>query len=253
MYNPFSLTGKTILVTGASSGIGMETAIVCSKLGATVVITGRNNERLKQTLEALETDSDQHHISISADLTTEDGIAELVSQLPTLDGVVSNAGIAISSLVKFIKTEDMQKVMDTNTFSHVTLAKMLFKKKLLNNNCSYVFTASIGGNYNFALGNSAYGMSKAALNSFMKYCAVEFSARNIRCNSVCPGMIETPMNSGDGAVSKDDYEIDAQKYLLRRYGKAYEIAQPIAFLLSDASSFMTGHTMVVDGGVTINR
>lgn len=253
MYNPFSLAGKTILITGASSGIGKETAIVCSKLGANVVITGRNKDRLTDTYKSLDTESGQSHLCLVADLSSEEGVIELVSNMPKLDGVVSNAGFVIPSLIKFIKAEDMQKLMDTNTFSHVLLAKMLYKKKLLNNNGSYVFTASIGGNFNYSLSNAMYGMTKSALNSFMKYCAVEFATKGIRCNSICPGMIETPMNSNDGSFTKEDFELDTQKYLLKRYGKPHEIAEPIAFLMSDASSFMTGHTMVVDGGVTINK
>lgn len=253
MYNPFSLKGKTILVTGASSGIGQATAIECSKLGATLVITGRNEERLNATYNALCKDFEQQHTCIVADLSQEEDIIQFVAQVPQLDGVASNAGIGTSSPVKFIKTDDLMRVTELNTFSHVILAKNLFKKKLLKKGCSYIFTASIGGTLNYSLGNSIYGMSKAAINSFMKYCAVEFAARQIRCNSVCPGMIETPMNQGDGAISNKDYEADAQKYLLKRYGKPQEVAQSIAFLLSDASTFITGQALVVDGGVSINR
>lgn len=252
-YNPFTLEGKTILVTGSSSGIGQATAIECSKLGANLIITGRNEKRLLQTYDNLNVSFGQHHKFIIADLTSEDSINNFVCALPTLDGVVSNAGIGMSVLIKFIKVEDLHKIIDVNTFSHVLLARTLFKKKLLNKNSSYVFTASIGGNFNYGLGQSIYGMSKSAINTFMKYCAVEFASRQIRCNSICPGMIETPMNLGDGVISKEDYDVDSKKYLLKRYGQSKEIAQPIAFLLSDASSFITGHSLVVDGGVSVNR
>ncbi len=174
MYNPFSLDSKTILVTGASSGIGKATAIECSKLGATVVITGRNSQRLNATFDELNKSFCQNHMAIEADLSTEDGIEELVSTVPSLDGVSSNAGVASTQLIRFIKDETLLDVWNSNTVSHVKLAKLLFKKKKLNQAASYVFTASIGGTTSFGPGNSVYGMSKAAINSFMRFCAIEF-------------------------------------------------------------------------------
>ncbi len=253
MYNPYSLVGKTILITGASSGIGRCTAVECSNLGATVIITGRNEERLSETLRQLDCSQGQSHQMILADLSTEDGVMDLVSKLPVLDGVSSNAGISNTLLIKFINQETLENTWHVNTVSHVLLAKLLFKKKKLNQNSSYVFTASIGGTTSFGPGNSVYGMSKAALNAFMKFCAIEFSTRMIRCNSVCPGMIETPMMTENLAFSKEDYEKDAEHYLLKRYGKPEEVARTIVFLLSDASSFITGTSIIVDGGATTNN
>ena len=252
-YNPFSLEGKTILVTGASSGIGKATAIECAKLGANVVITARNKERLQEVLDQLDNSLQQDHAMILADLSSNEGIAEVVSSCPVLDGVASNAGFGhVPAPIKFMKDDAMQEVMDFNALSHVKLARDLFKKKKLNRGASYVFTSSVGGLNFFAVGNSSYGMSKAAINSFSKYCAVEFSARSIRCNAVCPGMINTPMTAPTGAVSDADYSIDIEKhYLLGRYGEPKEVAQTIAFLLSDASSFITGTSIVVDGGCSL--
>lgn len=253
MYNPYSLINKTILVTGASSGIGKATAIECSKLGATVVVTGRNEKRLSDTFKELDVTYGQQHLCVIADLSTEEGVSDLVSKVPQLDGVSSNAGVAITLLIKFIKEDTLLDVWNSNTISHVNLAKLLFKKKKLNQAASYVFTASIGGTTSFGPGNSVYGMSKAAINSFMRFCAIEFATRMIRCNSVSPGMIVTPMTQDSSTFTKEDYEKDAEKYLLKRYGKPEEVARVITFLLSDASSFITGDTIIVDGGFTANH
>ena len=253
MYNPLSLEKRTILVTGASSGIGKATAIACSKLGATVVVTGRCHERVNETIGSLDTTFGQNHIGIVADMTTEDGMETLISSLPELDGVSDNAGTTNGNkLVKFIKDEELAEVINTNTLAHVKLAKALFKKKLLNKNASYVFTSSIGGNMSYVPGQSVYGISKSAINAFMKYCAVEFASRGVRCNSVCPGMIKTPLINFD-TLTEEDMAKDAEIYLLKRYGEPEEVANVNVFLLSDASSYMTGTSIVVDGGYSVNH
>lgn len=253
MYNPYSLEGKTILVTGASSGIGKATAIECAKLGANVVITARNEERLSAVLAELDTTLGQKHQMVIADIASEEGLNTLIAVIQILDGVSSNAGIALgNSPIKFIGEEKMHSLMQTNTYSHALLAKMLFKKKLIAKNGSIVFTASIGGTVSHGPGNTLYGMSKSALLAFAKYAAIEFAPRGIRVNCVSPGMIETPLINLD-ALTDEDKAIDADKYLLKRYGKPEEVARTTAFLLGDASSFITGTAIVVDGGYTVNH
>ena len=254
MYNPYSLDGKKILVSGASSGIGRSTAIECSKLGASVVVTGRNEARLQGVFAELDKSNGQQHQMIVADVSTSEGIDILINALSALDGISSNAGISIGSKpIKFVKEDDLTTMFQTNSFSNVTLMRMLVKKKLLNNDASCVFTASIGGNESFVSGSAIYGMTKAALESFVKYAAIELAPKGIRCNSVCPGMIMTPLTAPEGAISEEDLQKDAEKYLLKRYGKPEEVARTIAFLLSDASSFITGSSIVVDGGYTVNH
>ena len=253
MFNPLSLEGKTILVTGATSGIGQATAITCSKLGATIVATGRDKKRLQETMSCLDISYGKNHIDIVSDITTDRGLDELIGCIPTLDGVSDNAGTTNGNKpVKFIKDEELANVINTNALAHVKLARALFKKKLLNKNASYVFTASIGGVFSHVTGQSVYGLSKSAINTFMKYCAVEFSVRSIRCNSICPGMIKTPLICFD-TLTEEDIAKDTEKYLLRRYGEPDEVANVNAFLLSEASSYITGASIVVDGGYSINH
>ena len=253
MFNPLSLEGKTVLVTGSTSGIGKATAIACSKLGATIVVNGRNEAMLQECLSLLDTSYGQNHVGIVADMSTDEGLESLIAGLPVLDGVSDNAGTTNGNKpVKFIKDDELMDVMNTNALAHVKLARLLFKKKLLNKNASYVFTASIGGNTSFVTGQSVYGISKSAINALMKYCAVEFSGKGIRCNSVCPGMIKTPLIQFD-TLTEEDIAKDSEKYLLKRYGEPEEVANVNAFLLSDASSYITGASIVVDGGYSINH
>lgn len=244
-YNPFSLKGKTILVTGASSGIGRATAIECSKLGAIVIITGRNSERLQQTYDSL---YGLGHLQIIADLNNLEDLTSLVNQVPILDGVVNNAGIAKTQPISFIKEEDLQKIFATNTFTPILLVKQLLRKKKINKNASLVFTSSVSA-IKSDLGNSVYGASKAALQSYVRYCARELAPKSIRANSIHPGMVTTPLIIG-GAHSDDDLQTDAQNYPLGRYGRPEEIAWSIIYLLSDASAWITGHSLIIDGGIS---
>ena len=247
-YNPFSLEGKTILVTGASSGIGQTTAIACSQMGASVIITGRNRERLQQTYdEMLPNDG---HQQICADLVTEEGIVKMLNSAPKLDGLVLCAGKGLTLPLQFASRDKFNDIFDINFFAPVELLRLLYKKKLLNKEASVVFVSSIGGTHSFMPGNSIYGASKSAFNSIMKYSAREFAQRKIRVNSVCPGMVETPFIHR-GTLTAEDFNKDMEQYPLKRYGKPADIANGIIYLLSDASSWITGQSLVIDGGRTL--
>ncbi|MBR6370465.1 MAG: SDR family oxidoreductase [Bacteroidaceae bacterium] len=242
-YNPFSLEGKTILVTGASSGIGKTTAIECSKMGAKLVITARNEERLNQTLSEMEGEG---HVALIADLTNEDDVKSLVSSMPELDGVIYNAGVGITVPLAFIKDEDLYRVFETNLFSTMKLNKVLLRKKRIKKSASLVFTSSISALFNTP-GISLYGSTKAALLSYMRSCACELADRKIRVNAVLPGMIQTDLING-GTLSEDDKARDMATYPLKRYGTPYDVAYAFIYLLSDASSWVTGTSLIVDGG-----
>lgn len=248
-YNPFSLKDKRILVTGASSGIGKSTAIECAKMGAELVITGRNVERLKETFGQLENNG-RNHTWISADLLKEEDIAKLLENTGNLDGVVLSAGKGLTLPVQFCTREKFDDIFNINFFSLIEVLRLLYKKKRMNKGSSVVILASLGGIQIYSGGNSIYGASKAALNSMMKFCAKEFAPRKIRVNSICPGMVDTPLIHR-GTVSEEQLEKDKERYPLKRYGRPEDIAYASVYLLSDASSWVTGQDIIIDGGVSI--
>jgi len=247
-YNPFSLEGKVILITGAAGGIGRATAIECSKLGAHLILTDINEDGLKITLEQLE--NQEAHRYVVANLTADDEIDKLVGEIDKLDGFVSNAGVTKPAPVKFINREDLDRIMSINAMAPMFLTQKLLKKKKFSKNSSIVFTVSIGGVYTTAFGNAMYGSSKGALQVFMKNVALESAMSGIRCNSVNPGMINTGLVK-TGTYSEEDRQKDMQTYPMKRYGEPREVALGIVYLLSDASSFVTGHSLIIDGGKTL--
>ena len=249
-FKPFSLQNKKILITGASSGIGRATAIECSKMGAAVIITARNEERLQETFSRLEGPG---HKKIIADLTVTDEIDKLIETIDSLDGLVNNAGIGGRlTPIKFIKEEEIDKILRVNTIAPLLLTKKLYTKNKINKNASIVFTSSVAGNLCITPGNTVYGMSKSALNAFMEFSALEMGrAKGIRCNCVNPGRIETPLIENK-ILSEEDRKNDIKKYPLKRYGRPEEVAYGIIYLLSDASGYITGTSLVIDGGLTAN-
>lgn len=246
-FNPFSLAGKTILVTGASSGIGRETAVECSRMGADLVVTGRDTARLQETCSLLETSV---KAQIVADLTSTEDVERLVAALPPLDGAVLCAGNSTTLPLQFGTREKFDEMFDVNFFAPVELLRLLYKKKVLQKGASVVLIASIGGTHSFMPGNGVYGASKAALNSVMKYAAREYAPRKVRVNSICPGMVDTPLIHR-GTITEEQLAEDAKKYPLGRYGRPDDIAHGAIYLLSDASSWLTGHDLVIDGGFSI--
>lgn len=244
-YNPFNLNNKTILITGASSGIGSVIAIECSKMGANVIITGRSEERLLKTFELLQGDNNEY---VVADLSLKEGLDFLVNQIPTLDGVVHCAAILKKLPLKFINEKAWLETMETNLFAPALLSQRLVKKSKVNDGASIVFISSIAASV-ASFGNISYMASKGAINSLARGMALELATKKIRVNYIQPALIRT--NLTDKAMSQEDLDNYVQRFPLGRFGKPEEVAYSAIFLLSDATKWITGTSITVDGGVTL--
>ena len=245
MYNPFSLEGKVVLVTGASSGIGRAIAIECSKSGATVYLTARNEERLKETLSSMKPGP---HKFITADLTNQQDVANLAEAVEKLDGIVLNSGINDKSIVKKLNNEFISRMMDTNFSGPAMLIQSLLKNKKINKTASIVFMSSISAFYP-SVSNALYAASKAAVNQFAKVLALEVLTLKARVNCIQPAFVETEMLKKYTLDNVID-EIRAN-YPLGRFAKPEEIAYATIYYLSDASQLVTGTSLIIDGGYTL--
>jgi len=246
-YNPFSLVGKTILVTGASSGIGRGIAVECSKMGAKMVVTGRNVERLNKTISMLDGEG---HIAIATDLSKQDGIDGLVAQCPEINGIVHSAGIPKICGVKHIDRNLLEEIVNVNEVAPILLTAALLKKKKLQKKSSVVFIASMSGVFIANTGEAPYDATKGALAGFTKSAALELSAQGTRVNTICPGLVPTSILELSNEMFSEDQlkETMYGRYPLKRVGTPEDIANGAIYLLSDASSWVTGINLLIDGG-----
>jgi len=250
MYSPMSLKGKTVLVTGASSGIGRATALVCSELGARVVITGRSEEGLKETLHSL---SRENHIMVLQDLTCKDGLefffSDIVEMAGKLHGLVHCAGVSGVIPLKVLNRGRLESIMETNFYSFVELVRQFGKKKYSFDGASVVGISAILTRVPRAY-EMAYIASKAALEAVVPVMAMELKKRKIRVNSISPGVVRTEM------VEKlmvelgnaDELEKFAQR-AIQGWQTPEETANVCAFLLSDSSSSINARNLQADGGI----
>ena len=243
-FNPFTLEGKTILVTGASSGIGRGIAIACSKMGATVIINGRNEQRLAETMTEMQ---GEENLSLAADLSDSKSLTEMVSRLPKLDGIVHCAGIGQRVLCKQLQEADLDTMMDVNFKAPVMLQTEILKQKKINKGASIVFIASIASD-SPSIGNAVYSASKGAIISYANCLALELAPRQIRVNCILPAMIWTDLIL-KGGITEEELKEDEKKYPLKRYGKPEDIANLSIYLLSNAAAWMTGSSIKITGGV----
>ena len=241
--NPFCLEGKTVLVTGASSGIGKEIAISCAKMGAKVVLNGRNEERLKETASQM----GEGHIILAKDLTVFNTIPDMVSELPQLNGIVHCAGINELIPAKQVTEADVDRIMAINFKAPVLLQAEILRQKKLLRKASVVFIASIGSETPI-IGNSVYSASKGAIVSYSKSLMLELAPRQIRVNCISPGMIWTNLIEDD-SVTMEQLKEDEKRYPLQRYGQPSDVAGLAVYLLSDASEWMTGSNVRISGGI----
>lgn len=245
MYNPYSLEGKTILVTGASSGIGRATAVECSKMGATVIAVARNEQRLQETLAMMDSGNHSYHV---CDLTDTENVDKMIAEIPNIDGLVNNAGIGIVKPLKFINEPDFTTLLKADTIAPIILLQKMIKKKKINKGGSVVFTSSMAALGGVTNGNSMYVACKGAISSFVLNAALELGPQNIRVNAVCPAMINTPLVH-DGDTENEEHLKEMEKeYPLRKFGEPEDVAWAMIYLLSDAAKWITGTNMVVDGG-----
>lgn len=253
MYNPFSLENKVIIVTGASSGIGAQCAIDCSKMGARVVLVARNEERLKQTLEQCEEPS--RHMILPLDLSSSEGlkdaIKDVVSKVGKINGVVNCAGMSSVTPLKLVTDELLDQFFRTNVYSAINLSKEVTRVGNYDkeHGCSIIFFASIMGICGDKC-KTMYSATKGALIAAARSMACELAKNKIRVNVVSPGAIETPINAKLPHMADPELRKELEDKHLLGLGECSDIANACIYLLSDAAKWVTGQNFIVDGGYT---
>ncbi len=250
--NPFSLKGKAIIVTGASSGIGRQCAINFSQLGARLIIMGRNTERLKETMALLENDED--HMMVQLDLTDYEKLDEFTESIKSgwqnIDGIVNCAGVSTTLPFRRVTPEKMNEFFHNNVISAFNLCRKLIQEKLMGTHGGSIIFLSSVMSITGANGKALYGMTKGALVSGTKSLALELAPKNIRVNCISPGVVVSPM-SKNAIYSKDEESLQRVTDLHPLgLGEAGDVAYACAYLLSDASKWVTGTNLIIDGGYT---
>jgi len=244
MPDIYSFSGKTVLVTGATSGIGKQSAIDLSAAGATLIITGRNKERLNETIQLLKGEG---HTLFIADLTEFDSLGTLAESLPVLNGIVHSAGVTGHLPAKFIGANDVSEVLRINYMAPVLLTAALLRKKKIAANASIVFLSSITTKYPY-YGGAIYGSSKAAIEAYSRVLSIELAAKGIRSNCVSPSFVRTPMVDDAGKTISNEVLEKFEKMMPLGFGEPSDVSNAILYLLSDASKWVTGSNMVLGGG-----
>lgn len=249
--NPFSLEGKTILVTGASSGIGRGIAIACAQMGAKVILSGRDCQRLEETRSMMKGDG---HTVIMADLSQQEELVSLAESLPELQGWVNSAGIPKVCPIKHFNREDVEEILNVNITSTMMLLSMLVKMKKLKRGSSVVFVSALTGAFVGSKGDTSYCASKGAVNGFMKGAALELAPQGIRVNSINPGLVPTNILNLANGLAGEEHHVDImiERYPMKRFGTPEDMGYGAVYLLSDASSWVTGTNLVIDGGYLLN-
>ena len=250
-FNPFDLTGKTIVVTGASSGIGRQCAIDCSRIGARIVIIARNRERLKDTFDNLQ---GENHLMFVADLTDSNKVMEVSdligNEVGKINGLVNCAGVSATLPLKLMGHDKIEDLMESNVVSAFDLTRELSKVRRMEEGSSIIFIASVMGCVG-EIGKSLYSLSKGALIAGARSLACEFARRKIRVNSISPGAILTPINAQLPHMADPERKAILESQHLLGIGETSDISNGVIYLLSDASRWVTGQNLIIDGGYTV--
>lgn len=243
--NAFLLEKKTILVTGATSGIGKEIVLTIVKAGGLVIATGRNNDVLTEL-----SNISANITTFQADLTKSEDILVLVEKCPALDGFVYSAGVVKSQPIRYLSKEKLNETFGINFFAPVELVSTLDKAKKINKKASFVFLSSIASEFP-RKGGASYSASKIALEAFMKVMAMEYAHREIRANAIRPAMIKTPMyEEAKELAGHETMQAHISRYPLG-IGETEDVANAVIYFLSDASKWTTGTTLTLDGGLLL--
>lgn len=248
MTNPFLLENKAILVTEAATAVGQQIAIECSKQGAIIIAQDANEIELSETMQLLE---GGNHQKVVADTCSEDGLDSIVAACSKIDGLSLNCNIPTTLLLKFINSNTLNKVLNTNVVSPILLLQKLVKSKKFNKPASVVFLSSVSGVYTVHYADSLNALTNGAVSAFVKSAALDLAAQSIRVNSVNPSVIETKEMLEASILTDEELNEKRNYFPLKRFGNPIDVAQPVAYLLSDASSWITGVHIPIDGGYTL--
>lgn len=252
MSNPFSLEGKLIIVTGASSGIGRQCAISCSKMGASVALLGRDSNRLSETLSGMVNPGS--HVIHSIDLLDYKGVSEFIEELVNtkgrINGLINCAGISTTIPLNGISIDKLEHFLNTNVISAINITKHVVKSThFCEQGGSIIFISSVMGITGEA-GKTLYSLTKGAVVAAVKSLSIELALKRIRVNTISPGVVETPM-SKQSVYNSSEESLNRIK-LMHPLGLGYpeDVANACIFLLSDAARWITGTNLIVDGGYT---
>ena len=251
-FNPFSLEGKVVVISGAASGIGRQCAINCSKMGAKLILLDLNAEGLEQTMTMVERPED--HFSAAVNLTDYERVPEVIKEavvkVGRITGLLNCAGISTTLPLNVAKPDVLDKFFHVNVYTAYFLAQTVCKVgNISKEGGSIVFFSSAAGQVGETC-KSIYGMTKGALYSCAKSLACELARKNIRVNSISPGVIVTPINMNLPHIADPEQRKQTEALHLLGLGNPEDIANACIYLLSDASRWVTGSNLVVDGGYT---
>ncbi|MDC3203592.1 SDR family oxidoreductase [Prochlorococcus sp. AH-716-B04] len=246
-FNKNLLKGKTILITGATSGIGEKTSFLLNELGANLILIGRNDEKLK----ALKNKMGESNLYIKLDLSKEDSIFQAIKNLPNeflpLNGAFHSSGNELIKSLSITKTKDLYKSISNSSAVALSISRAASNSRLFKNNSSIIFMSSVSSILGTS-GMTAYAASKGCIDSMVKSVAIEVAPRNVRVNSIIAGAVISPMHEKLTEKMSTD---SIKKYEIKHplgFGSCEDIANLVVFLISDASKWITGTSIVIDGG-----